>query len=448
LSSVISMLVKTLPVYCNLDGEQEIDHYLKETGEQLLNSMNADIYSFAEISRAYGIKADILFAFQGDDFRFEEIAGEKAVLEELRLDTAKAPLSVDVAVNGKEICYRAEYRSDLYEESTIAGLVDALAVVVEEFCNRKFLKEVSMVSREARLELNGYNETDYPVEQVTANVLFERQAALHPDKIAVIAGGETRTFRELNENANRIANHLLDMGLKTDRMVGVMMPRTVDVYAVRQGIMKAGGAFVPIDPEYPDERISYILEDSGAAYVIMPKELISQRRRLVDRLTAKALSLEELLTEGGDIRNPQVDIRPENLCYCIYTSGSTGKPKGVMIEHRNLVNYVDANPFNAEAQSYVHNATVSLAFAAITFDVSILEECIPLYHGITVCMANEEEIHNPLALSKLILAHGVDMMTCTPSFLTNIIDMPEMKEALSQIKEFNVGAEAFPDALY
>ncbi len=448
LSSVISMLVKTLPVYCNLDGEQEIGHYLRETGEQLLNSMNADIYSFAEISRAYGIKADILFAFQGDDFRFEEIAGEKAVLEELRLDTAKAPLSVDVAVNGKEICYQAEYRSDLYEESTIAGLVDALAVVVEEFCNQKFLKEVSMVSREARRELDGYNETDYPVEQVTANVLFERQAALHPDKIAVIAGGETRTFRELNENANRIANYLLDIGLKTDGMVGVMMPRTADVYAVRQGIMKAGGAFVPIDPEYPDERISYILEDSGAAYVIMPKELISQRSRLVDRLTAKALSLEELLAEGGDIRNPRVNIRPENLCYCIYTSGSTGKPKGVMIEHHNLVNYVDDNPFNVEAQSYVHNAAVSLAFAAITFDVSILEECIPLYHGITVCMATEEEIHNPLALSELILAHGVNMMTCTPSFLTNIIDMPEMREALSQIKVFNVGAEAFPDALY
>ncbi len=448
LASVISMLVKTLPVYCNIDGEQEIDSYLKETGEQLLNSMNADIYSFAEISRAYGIKADILFAFQGDDFQFEEIAGQKAILEELCLDTAKAPLSVDVAVNKNEICYQVEYRSDMYEESTIVGLVDSFAVAVEEFCNKRFLKEVSLLSGEARRELEGYNETDYPVEQVTANVLFERQVALHPDKTAVIADGEMRTFRELNENANKIANYLLDMGLHMERMVGVMMPRTVDVYAVRQGIMKAGGAFVPIDPEYPDERIIYILEDSGAEFVIMPKELISQRGQLLGRIAAKVLSLEELLEEGGNIQNPQTDIRPENLCYCIYTSGSTGKPKGVMIEHQNLVNYVDGNPYNVEAQSYIDHATVSLAFAAITFDVSILEECIPLYHGITVCMANEEEIHNPFALSELILAHGVDMMTCTPSFLINIIDMPEMKEALSKIKVFNVGAEAFPDALY
>lgn len=448
LASVISMLVKTLPVYCDIDGEREIEDYLQATGEQLLNSMNADIYSFAEISRAYGIRADILFAFQGDDFRFEEIAGEKAVMEELRPDTAKAPLSVDVAVDGEEICYQVEYRSDRYEESTIAGLVDSFAAAVEEFCRRKYLKEVSLLSGEARRELEGYNETDCPVEQVTANILLERQAALHPDRTAVIANGETRTFRELNEDANRIANRLLDKGLRPDRMVGVMMPRRADVYPVRQGIMKAGGAFVPIDPEYPDERIAYILEDSGAEYVILPKELISGRSALLDRVSAKALSLEELLAEGGNTENPRTDVRPENLCYCIYTSGSTGKPKGVMIEHRNLVNYVDDNPYNVEARAYIQNATVSLAFAAITFDVSILEECIPLYHGITVCMANEEEIHNPLALSELILANGVDMMTCTPSFLTNIVDMPEMKEALSRIKVFNVGAEAFPDALY
>ncbi len=448
LSSVINMLVKTLPVYCSLDGEQEIAAFLKTTGDQLVNSMNNDIYSFGEISRAYGIKADIMFAFQGDNFQFEEIAGEQAVMEELRLDTAKAPLSIDIAITGTEIQYQAEYRSDLYEEAAIAGLMDSLNIVVFEMQKKQKLKEISMVSKEARRELDGYNETDYPVEQTTANLLFERQVQLHPEKTAVIANGKTLTFRQLNENANKVANRLLELGLKPESMVGVMLPRTVDVYAVRQGVMKAGGAFLPIDPEYPDERISYILEDSGAGFVIMPEEIRKERSRFADQLPAQILILEELLAEGGNTQNPHLEIKPEHLCYCIYTSGSTGKPKGVMIEHRNLINYVDNNRYNVEAQSYIHYATVSLAFAAITFDVSILEECIPLYHGITVCMANEEEIHNPIALSDLIKTYGVDMMTCTPSFLINIIDMPETREALSQIKVFNVGAEAFPAALY
>lgn len=448
LSSAVGMFVKTLPVYCNIDGEREIGDYLREVGTQLVDSMNADIYSFAEISRAYGIRADIMFAFQGDQFQFTEIAGKPAAMEELRLDTAKAPLSVDVAVTDSTVCYQVEYRSDLYEECTIAGLVDSLVTVIEEIQEKKLLKEICMVSDAARRELDSYNVTAYPVDRTTANILFERQAALCPDKTAVIANGEKRTFAELNANANKIANRLLEKGLLIEQMVGVMMPRTVDVYAVRQGIMKAGGAFLPIDPEYPDERVSYILEDSGAKFVIMPEALVRERSLFARTLPAQTLILEELLADGGSTQNPQVDIRPENLCYCIYTSGSTGKPKGVMIEHRNLVNYVDDNPLNVEAQSYIQNASVSLAFAAITFDVSILEECIPLYHGITVCMTNEEEIHNPLALSELILAHGVDMMTCTPSYLINIIDMPEMREALSQIRVFNVGAEAFPDALY
>lgn len=448
LSSTIHMLVKTLPVYCNLDGEKEIGSYLKEIGGQLIGSMNADIYSFAEISRAYNIKADILFAFQGDQFLFDEIAGEKAQLLELPLDTAKAPLSIDVVVDGTKVRYQAEYRSDMYEERTIAGIIDSLAVTVAEFQNKRLLKEVCMVSEQAKDELCRYNETEHEVLRTTANRLFEKQVSLYPQKTAVIANGKSLTFHELNENANRIANRLLEMGLLIEQMVGVMLPRTVDVYAARQGVMKAGGAFLPIDPEYPDERIRYILDDSGAAFVLMPKEIAKERRPLIESISAKVLILEELLEQGGNAENPNVDIRPENLCYCIYTSGSTGKPKGVMIEHRNLVNYVDDNPFNVEAQSYIYHATVSLAFAAITFDVSILEECIPLYHGITVCMANEEEIHNPLALSKLILDNGVNMMTCTPSFLINIIDMPQMKEALSQINVFNVGAEAFPEALY
>lgn len=447
LASTINMLVKTLPVYCKLDGEKEIGDYLKETGEQLMNSMNHDIYSFAEISRAYDLKADLMFAFQGDNFRFDQIAGEKAVQEALPLDTAKAPLSIDVMLEDGEIVYQAEYRSDLYEERTAAGLLDSLDTVVREFLHKKLLKEVSMVSEKARRELDAYNETDYEVEQVTANVLFERQAALHPDKTAVIACGKSLTFRELNENSNKIANHLIDMGLKKEQMAGVMLPRTVDVYAARQGIMKAGGAFLPIDPEYPDERISYILNDSQAEFLLLPESLAKERKLLLEKLSVRILLIEELL-ESKKTENPHVDIRPENLCYCIYTSGSTGKPKGVMIEHRNLVNYVDDNRYNVEAQAYVYNGTVSLAFAAITFDVSILEECIPLYHGITVCMANEEEIHNPMALSKLILKNGVDMLTCTPSFLINIIDMPEMRSSLSRIKVFNVGAEAFPESLY
>ena len=447
LERTVNMLVKTLPVYCSLEGEQTIADYLKQMKEQLMNSMANDLFSFAEISHKYGIRSDILFAYQGDSFAFDTMGMEPCTATELTPDTAMAPLSVDVFIKDGALSFEVNYRSDWYEEASIAGMMESYANVIESIQHCKQLKEVSLLSGKAEAEVLSFNQTEVSIEHVTANILFERQVSKYPDKTAVIAAGEKRSFRELNEAANKIANSLLELGLKQEQMVGLMLPRTVDVYAVRQGILKSGGAFLPLDPDYPDDRITYILEDSKVPFLIMPANLAKQRATLTGQSSAKVLILEELLKQKNT-ENPKVDIEPENLCYCIYTSGSTGKPKGVMIEHRNLVNYVDGNAYNLEAHAYIHNTSVVLAFAAITFDVSILEECIPLYHGITVCMATEEEIHNPLALSELMIVNKVDVLTCTPSFIMNIIDAPEMSKALSQIKMFNIGAEAFPATLY
>ncbi|MBR6888323.1 MAG: AMP-binding protein [Selenomonadaceae bacterium] len=134
------------------------------------------------------------------------------------------------------------------------------------------------------------------------------------------------------------------------------------------------------------------------------------------------------------------------LAYCIYTSGSTGKPEGVMLTQKKLVNFVDANPKNHEILGYTERGKVSLA--AITFDVSIMEEFIPLAHGLTICMANEDEIHNPLILKALCEKNGVDVMSCTPSYLANLIDLPEFESVVKQIKSVDFGAEAFPAALF
>lgn len=444
---MIGMLVKTLPIYANLDDRQTVAEYLKAMKEHILDVMAHDIYSFGEISRNYGIKADILFAYQGDTFTDFKIAGEPSEQSYLEASKAKAPLSVDVFIAGDgKYRFLTEYRSDIYSENMIFTFTDAYIETVKSFLKAETLADVTITSDRAMALLNSFNQTDVPIRDIPISHLFEEQALLHPEKVAVIACDEKLTYRELNEQANRVANCLIAKGVRTDQIVGVMLPRTVNVYVARQGVVKSGGAFLPIDPEYPDDRIQYILEDSGAPYVITTEEIKRERRQLYSQGDYKVITIEELLA-GKNIQNPLVDIKPHNMCYCIYTSGSTGKPKGVMIDHTNLVHYCNANPLNPEVMSYVNNATISLALAAITFDVSILEEFVPLLNGITVCMANEEEIHNPLALAHLIIKNQVDMMTCTPSFITNIIDAPEMRKALRQIKAFNIGAEAFPTGL-
>ena len=277
--------------------------------------------------------------------------------------------------------------------------------------------------------------------------LFEEQVQLHPDKCAVVSGKESFTYTQLNERANKIANSLVEKGVGREIIVGVVLERCCDFYAVRQGILKAGGAFAVAAPDYPDDRIQFIFEDAGVPFIITTKELAGERKEMFSKLSGTILLLEDLL-ENKNTQNPDIKIEEHDLCYCIYTSGSTGKPKGVMIEHINLANFVNPDPRNSETYGYVSRGSVSLSMAAMTFDVSVLEEFIPLTNGLTAVIASDEEILNPVILGDLILKNGVDIMTTTPTYLSNMIDLPQLREAASRIKVFDVGAEAFPPALY
>lgn len=296
--------------------------------------------------------------------------------------------------------------------------------------------------------MNAINEkNNFAFEFKPVTKLFEEQVQNHLDQCAVISGGEKLTYVQLNKRANRIANALIEMGVVREAIVGVVLDRCCDFYAVRQGILKSGGAFVVAAPDYPEDRIQYIFDDAEAHFIITTKQIAREHADLFSKLSSKILLLEELL-EHENAENPNVEIKEHDLCYCIYTSGSTGKPKGVMIEHINLANFVNPNPKNTETYGYVSRGSVSLSMAAMTFDVSILEEYIPLTNGLTAVIAKDEEIQNPIMLGDLILKNKVDIMTTTPTYLSNMIDLPQLQEAMTGIKVFDVGAEAFPPALY
>ena len=170
-------------------------------------------------------------------------------------------------------------------------------------------------------EKSGFAFTFQPVTK-----LFEEQVRLHPEKCAVASGKESFTYAELNERANKIAHSLIGKGAGREIIVGVVLERCCDFYAVRQGILKSGSAFAVASPDYPDDRIQFIFEDAGVPLLITTKEIAQERKELFDKLPCKVLLLEELL-QHPDTENPDVEIREHDLCYCIYTSGSTGKPR-------------------------------------------------------------------------------------------------------------------------
>ena len=442
---IMGMLVKTYPIYVRFEKGSGAGDFIRAVQKRIQELTANDLYSFAETARDYDVNADVLFAYQGDSFTDFTLAGQRAVEIARPLEDAKEPLSVDVWKKDGGYVASFEYRKDMYAEGQMRWMADAYGMLLRGLMTRETLGEIPLLSDAADSFLRAINDTDVPVPFRPVHCLMEEMAAKYPDRLAVITPTGKTTYRELNESANRIAHALMELGT-TGRIVSLMLPRDERVYMVRQGILKAGSAFLSIAPDYPDERVRVMAEDSASAALVVTEELLRERGDFLSGLACPVVTVEALLRDART-ENPDLPAREDDLAYCIFTSGSTGKPKGVMLTQKNLVNFLDANEKNPEILGYTQRAHVSLALAAITFDVSIMEEFIPLAHGMTVCMTTEEEIHNPAALAKFMTESHVDMMSCTPSFLSNCIGLSVMKEALQNVVSYDFGAEAFPAAL-
>lgn len=448
LASSVTMLVKTIPVLAHADGNKKCVELARELQEQLMNSFSNDIYSFAEISRAYNIKSDIIFVYQGDEFEFNEICGKKAELIDVLPDVAKAPLTVNVYKRGGKYEFVADYRQNIFSKVFTEMFVSSLEKGLESFIASSEIKDITILSESAKEIIADTNYTDQTFENVPVNRLFEKQVEKQPDRTAIIADGKQLTYSELNAHANRIAHSLADCGVKQNDIIGMIFDRTTDIPVIELGIIKAGGAFLAMLPSYPDERIDFCLTNAESPIVITTQKIKASRPELfADSKPYITKTIEELL-ENSNEENLNLDIAPSSLAYCIYTSGSTGTPKGVMIEHHNLANHMQTYNYPYEYYSGRRSGNVGLAVSSISFDMSIFDNLMHLCNGKTVCMATEEDIHNPMQLAKLLIDNKVDTIACTPSFINNYVSMKEFRPALKNLKSIVVGAEAFPPALY
>ncbi len=448
LAASFTMLVKTLPVLVRMDNGAKVVDFIKATQNQLMDSMSNDIYSFAEVSRECGIKSDIIFVYQGDNFNFDSLCGEKAECRSLLPPVAKAPFTLNMNVVDGVFGIEAEYRKDVFGESFIKAFLDAMEQAVSGFIEKDLLKDVSLMSPAALQRLGIINDTARNYESVSVNRLFERHAAACPSRTAVICDGRSLSYDELNRKANRLAYALMECGAGRDSVVGMILDRTVLLPVAEIGIFKSGGAFLGLLPDYPDDRISYCLSDAACPAVVTTADILEARPQLFgpDK-PYRTLVLEDVLKEGCE-DNPDLDIPTDSLAYCIYTSGSTGKPKGVMIEHRNLACLAQPADFTYSLYHGENGGKVSLALSSISFDMSVFDNMLHLLNGKTVCIATDREIHNPAALAACIVDAHVDMMATTPSVLSNYIGIPEFRKALEGIITLVSGAEAFPGSLF
>jgi natural product biosynthesis luciferase-like monooxygenase protein len=212
--------------------------------------------------------------------------------------------------------------------------------------------------------------------------LFEAQAARAPQRVALVAQGVEISYAELDRRANQVASQLVAMGIGPDRLVGLCLPRGIELIVGLLAIHKAGGAYVPLDPAYPRDRIAYMLADAKAAVLITDRE-----HAPATTSATQLLLIEDALRAPSAATRVDGGAKPEHLAYVIYTSGSTGKPKGVMVEHRNVVNFFAGMDLHLDADF----AGTWLAVTSLSFDISVLELCWTLARGYTVVIASEEQ---------------------------------------------------------
>ena len=263
--------------------------------------------------------------------------------------------------------------------------------------------------------------------------LFEEQVDLYPDRVAVECESTQLTYRELDLSANQLARHLRSLGVGPDTCVAFWLPRSTDVYVALLGILKSGAAYVPLDAEYPADRVAYILKDSGSQIVIAAPEFAN---RLVEfQGTVVSLESDWSTIAQNPVERLSADefaLTSENLCYVIYTSGSTGKPKGVQIEHRNAVHLVrtEATRFAIRPDDRVFQGF------SIAFDASVEELWLAWCAGATLVAATSETVHSGPDLPRRLTELRISVLSCVPTLLAM------MEGDLPTVRILIVGGEA------
>ena len=434
------MFVNTLPV-CEEIGEGSVADFLHEVSDHFEQSLRHEQYPFATIASDYDFHPQLSFVYQVGLFSRYEVRGEQLTFQKIDSHMPKFKMQVMVFEDGAHL----NYDDACYDLLTIQGFGSSLAAVVDHFIEQpeRAIRQISIVSGEQEVQLLGFR-SQVSCFKSQFNLFHEcisHYAQTQPDCEALVACDATFTYQEMDQATNRIAAALRERGVRERDLVALLLPRTSRLIMSLFGVLKTGAAYIPCDPEYPADRVKYILEDSEARYIITTKD------RLDTVPADKAIDVETLLDSAVSCDAITTNCTPDDLAYLIYTSGSTGRPKGVMLRHEGICNFLTSHPANVEAYAVSHAAKTVLAVTTISFDASMHEIGISLFNGLTLVLANEEQSKNPVMMAQLIKEHHIGYVSATPSQWQTWIYSTDFVEAIRQVPIIRFGGEQLPEAL-
>jgi len=435
--SIVGLLINTLPVRARVQPERPCLEWLQDLQARQADLRQYEYCSLVDIQGWSKFPRDLplfdsLVVYENypvDPARENTAAG-------LRIQSGSSyartnyPLTLAITP-GEQIGIQAAYELQSFDPDTIQRLLLHLEVLLEGILQDPDrpvgrLPVMPPVEREQILETWNAARADFPA-RLCAHQIFEAQVDLAPQAVALVCQGKSMTYLELDSRANQLAHLLRQRGVAPEVCVGVCLERSPELLAACLAVWKTGGVYVPLDPNYPLERLAFMLADAGIRLLITQDSLL-------DRIPG--IDIDLLLVDRDDslIRQQPLEripnsAAPENLAYLIYTSGSTGLPKGSLQEHRGLVNF---------AAAYIRDlgtnpASVVLQFASPSFDASLGEFCLALFAGGRLVLASRDTLLAAPDLARLICDQAVDTIVLPPAVLDLLDprDLPSLKTVMS-----------------
>jgi amino acid adenylation domain-containing protein len=454
LENIIGVFIKTLAMRNYPRGNKTFDNFLQELKSNTLNAFENQDYPFGELVRRIDLKRDlsrnplfdVMFFMQNIDPPKERIENLTCVPYEFAANSSKVDLTLVVTECADGMRLDFEYCTKLFKKNTIERIAGDFLKTLTEVINHQPLRlsDIEMMQAEDKNKiLQEFNKTagDYPSHK-TIPVLFEECARKMPGNTALVIENRCLTYSQLKKNVNQLAKILKEKGLKQNIFACIMVKRSMEMIIGILAVLKAGGAYLPIDPHFPAERIQLMLKDSRANLLLTQKNLFLQDGGLTDN--------RELIDITGNILPAARDIplkdtsKPHDLAYLIYTSGSTGQPKGVMIRHRNVINFIKG--MTDKIDFSVGNTI--LALTTISFDIFVLETLLPLTQGLKMVIAPESRQKDPGLLAHTIITHSINTVQVTPSSLKLLAKSDNQLSCLERVETLIVGGESFPPDLF
>ncbi|MHA4842638.1 non-ribosomal peptide synthetase [Flavitalea antarctica] len=419
---LIGFFVNTLALRSELNGDTLFTELLQQVRATTLEAYNHQDVPFEKVVEVVVKERDrsrsplfqaMLVLMNTPEIQKLALRDVDLIAEKFTQENAKFDLSFYIHETAGGLRGSVEYATDLFSEQTIVRIIThfrrLLLSIVQEPTQK--IAQLAMLTNEEQNELLvGFNNTDAAYRKDQSIVgLFEEQVSKTPESVAVLFGEVTITYKELNEKANQFAHYLRGKGIGKETLVPVCIERGLDMIICILGILKSGAAYVPIDPQYPEERIHFILDDT-ASKIIITNSLSSLKLR--KELEVIEIENHWALIKAEPTQNLQTEIAPSQLAYIIYTSGSTGKPKGVMIEHRNTYSFI------CWSREEFSDSPINIIYAttSICFDLSVFEIFYPLSVGKQVRM-----LESGLAISKYLLHDKFVLLNTVPVVVEHLL---------------------------